>query len=208
MIVWQIFEAFLLAGLISFGGSVQLGPVNFGTIQTALNKNKKAAILFGLGGSLPELLYCGLAFGSSNLLSQYEGLEDYLKYLTTGILLVFGIYMILQKPSDGSTKTDQRTGREVWRGMTFGLLNPQLYPFWLIVITNLRSYDLVTSPSVYVQAAFVIGTAAGAFLLQYIVAVVTSRKREFVYTKLTTNFNKVFGGIIIAAALVQLVVNL
>ncbi|GAB5522668.1 MAG: hypothetical protein Roseis2KO_05400 [Roseivirga sp.] len=208
MILWHILEAFILAGLISFAGSVQLGPVNFGTIQTALNKNKKAAILFGFGGSLPELLYCGLAFGSSNLLSQYEGLEDYLKYLTTGILFVFGIYMMLQKPSEGGNNTDQQSGKEVWRGMTFGLLNPQLYPFWLIIITNLRSYNLVTDPSWLVQGAFVVGTAAGAFLLQYLVAVVTTRKREFVYMKLTTNYNKVFGGIILAVALVQLVINL
>lgn len=208
MIVWHILQAFILAGIISFAGSVQLGPVNFGTIQTALNKNKKAAILFGFGGSLPELLYCGLAFGSSNLLNQYEGLEAYLKYLTTGILFVFGIYMMFQKPSEGGTKTGQKSGKEVWRGMTFGLLNPQLYPFWLIIITNLRSYNLVTNPSWLVQGAFVVGTAAGAFLLQYLVAVVTTRKREFVYMKLTTNYNKVFGGIILAVALVQLVINL
>lgn len=208
MIVWDIFEAFILATLISFGGSVQLGPVNFGTIQTALNKNKKSAILFGLGGSLPELLYCGLALGSSNLLSQYEGLGDYLKYLTIGILLVFGIYTMFQKPSDGGNKPYQKSGKEVWRGMTYGLLNPQLFPYWLFIITLLRSNNLVTNPSWLVQVTFVVGTAAGAFLLQYIVAVVTTRKREFFYTKLTTNYNKVFGGILITIALGTLVINL
>lgn len=208
MIIWQIFQAFLIAGLISFVASVQLGPVNFGTIQTALNKNKKAAILFGFGGSLPELLYCSLAFGSSNLLSQYEGLGDYLKYLTIGILFVFGIYTIFQKSSDGGNKSYQKSGKEVWRGMTYGLLNPQLFPYWLFIITLLRSNNLVTNPSWFVQGAFVVGTAAGAFLLQYVVAVVTTRKREFIYTKLTTNYNKVFGGILIVIALGTLVINL
>lgn len=208
MIFWHILEAFVLALAISFAGSVQLGPVNFGTIQTALNKNKRAAILFGFGGSLPELLYCGLAFGSSNLLSRYEGLEDILKFATTGILFVFGLYLVLQKPSEGGSKTFDKSGKEVWLGMTFGLLNPQLYPFWLIVITYLRSNNLVTSPSWFVQGAFVIGTAAGAFLLQYLVAVVTSQKREFLYMKLTTNYNKVLGGIILTVALITLVINL
>lgn len=208
MIIWHIVEAFALATLISFAGSVQLGPVNFGTIQTALNKNKKAAILFGFGGSLPELLYCGLAFGSSNLLSRYEGLEDYLSFITTGILFVFGLYLVLQKPSEGGKKTFDKSGKEVWLGMTFGLLNPQLYPFWLIVITYLRSNQLITNPSWFVQGAFVIGTAAGAFLLQYLVAVITSNKREFLYMKLTTNYNKVLGGVILLVALVTLVINL
>ncbi|MCE7994144.1 MAG: LysE family transporter [Roseivirga sp.] len=208
MIIWHIFEAFFLATLISFVASIQLGPVNYGTIRTALNKNKKAAILFGFGGSLPELLYCSLAFGGSNLLIQYEGLGDYLKYLTIGVLLVFGIYTFFQKPSEGGSKTDQKSGKEVWRGMTFGLLNPQLFPYWLFVITLLRGYNLVTSPSWFVQGAFVVGTAVGAFLLQYLVAVVTTRKREFIYTKLTTNYNKVFGTILIALALATLVIDL
>ena len=208
MTLWHIVEALFLATAISFAGSVQLGPVNFGTIQTALNKNKKAAILFGLGGSLPELLYCGLAFGSSNLLNQYEGLGDYLKYLTTGILFIFGVVLLLQKPSEGGSKSLKKSGKEVWMGMTFGLLNPQLYPFWLIVITNLRSYNLVTDTSWPVQTAFVFGTAAGAFLLQILVAEFTSRKREFIYMRLTKNYNKVLGGIILAVALIQLVINL
>lgn len=209
MIAWDVVEAFFLATVISFAGSVQLGPVNFGTIQTALNKNKRAAILFGFGGSLPELLYCGLAFGGSNLLSRFEGLEAYLKYVTIGILFVFGMYLVLQKPSRGGMKSlKESNGKEVWLGMTFGLLNPQLFPYWLFIITYLRSQQLVTNPSWFVQGAFVIGTAAGAFLLQYLVAVFTSAKREFLYEKLTTNYNKVLGGIILAVALVTLVINL
>ena len=209
MIAWHILEAFFLATAISFAGSVQLGPVNFGTIQMALNKNQRSAILFGFGGSLPELLYCGLAFGSSNLLSRYEGLEDYLKYVTIGILFVFGMYLVLQRPAEGGKPTFKKTnGKEVWLGITFGLFNPQLFPFWLFVITYLRSNNFITNPSWLVQGAFVIGTAAGAFLLQYIVAVVTSRKREFLYMKLTTNYNKVLGGIILAVALITLVINL
>ncbi len=209
MIVYDIIEAFFLATAISFAGSVQLMPVNFGTIQRALNKNKKSAILFGFGGSLPELLYCGLAFGGSNLLSRFEGLEDYLKYVTTGILFVFGMYLMLQKPSRGGMKNlSESKGKEVWLGMTFGLFNPQLFPYWLFVITYLRGQNLITNPSWFIQGAFVIGTATGAFLLQYLVAVFTSAKREFLYEKLTTNYNKVLGGIILAVALVTLVINL
>jgi tRNA1(Val) A37 N6-methylase TrmN6 len=58
-----------------------------------------------------------------------------------------------------------------------------------------------------VQAAFVFGTAAGAFLLQYMVAVFTSKKREFVYMKLTKNYNRVLGAIILGVAVFQIVIN-
>ena len=206
--IWSIVQALFISTAISFAGSVQLGPVNFGTIHTALHKNKKAAILFGFGGSLPELLYCGLAIGSSNILSQFEGLEGYLKYLTTGVLFLFGIYLLFQKAASGHTsKQSKRTGKEIWMGATFGMLNPQLYPFWLFIITYLRSNSILENTSWPSQVAFVLGAALGAFLLQLLVAEFTTRKREFIYLRLTKNYNKVLGIIIIAIAVFQLVIN-
>ncbi len=206
--IWNVIEALFLATAISFAGSVQLGPVNFGTIHTALHKNKKAAIIFGFGGSLPELLYCGLAIGSSNFISQYEGLEDYLKYLTVGVLFLFGIYLIFQKASSEQKHKSTKKGKEIWLGATFGMLNPQLYPFWLFIITYLRSNAVLENTSWPSQVAFVIGAALGAFLLQVLVAEFTTRKREFIYMKLTKNYNRVLGAVIIAIAIVQLVINL
>ncbi len=208
MTLLLVLQAFGIATLISFAGSVQLGPVNFGTIQTALNKNFKSALLFGFGGSLPELLYSGLAIGGSSLLDQYEGLEDYLKYFTAAILLAFGVYLLFQKASSGMSEQEHKPGKSIWLGVTFGLLNPQLLPFWLVVITTLKSNNIMVDNSLPVQVAFVLGTAAGAFLLQYVVAVVTTRKRAFLYTKLTKNYNKVLGSVIIAVALILLIINL
>lgn len=205
--LWAVFSSLLLATAISFAGSVQLGPVNFGTIHTALNKDKQSAIRFGFGGSLPELLYCGLAFASANLLDQLEGFQNTLKYLTIGVLLVFGAYLIFQKSGSGMHH-QMKKGNELWLGATFGLLNPQLYPFWLFVITNLKTNQILTSGHWLVESAFVLGASLGAFLLQYLVAEFTSRKREFIYMRLTKNYNKVLGTVIIGIALIQLLLNL
>ncbi len=199
--------ALLLSTGISFAGSVQLGPVNFGTIYNALHKNKKAAILFGFGGSLPELLYCGLAFGSSNLLTQFEDLDNYLKYLTSAVLFIFGIYLLFQKSASRSSNVKIKEGKEVWRGAIFGLLNPQLFPFWLFIITYLRSNQVLDAAIWPVQAVFTVGAALGAFLLQLLVAEIASRKREFIYLRLTKNYNKVLGGVITTVAVIQLVIN-
>ena len=203
----SIVYALFISTAISFAGSVQLGPVNFGTIYTALHKNKKAAILFGFGGSIPELLYCGLAFGSSNLLAQFEGLNDYLKYLTSAVLFIFGTYLLFQRTASGSSNVNIKEGKEVWRGALFGLLNPQLFPFWLFIITNLRSNQVLTALDWPQQLAFTIGAALGAFLLQLIVAEIASRKREFIYLRLTKNYNKVLGAVILTVAIIQLVIN-
>lgn len=206
--IWIVFEALIIATVISFVASLQLGPVNMGTIHTALNKNKKAAIIFGLGGSLPELLYCGLAIGSSNIISQYEGLDDYLGYLTVGILFFFGLYLFFKKTGSNPENKKEKKGKEFWSGVTFGMLNPQLYPYWLFVITLLRSNSILENTSLPSQVAFVFGTALGAFLLQWLVAELTTRNRDFIFKKLTKNYNKVLGGVLIVMALIQLVINL
>lgn len=203
-----VLKSFLLATAISFAGSVQLGPVNFGTIHTALNKDKSSAILFGFGGSLPELLYSGLAFGGATFILQFEELQEYLKYLTSGILLVFGLFLVLQKSKDSNTVYQIKEGNYVWAGMLFGLFNPQLFPFWLFIISYLGSNNILVSESIYDQAAFCLGTMAGAFLLQWLVAEFTSRKREFIYLKLTKNYNKVLGVVILLVAIIQFVINL
>ena len=203
----SIVYALFISTAISFAGSVQLGPVNFGTIYTALHKNKKAAILFGFGGSIPELLYCGLAFGSSNLLTQFEGLNDYLKYVTSAVLFIFGTYLLFQRTASRSSNVNIKEGKEVWRGALFGLLNPQLFPFWLFIITNLRSNQVLTALDWPQQLAFTIGAALGAFLLQLIVAEIASRKRELIYLRLTKNYNKVLGAVILTVAIIQLVIN-
>lgn len=207
MIVLLIIKAFLLATAISFAGSVQLGPVNFGTIHTALNKHKNAAIRFGFGGSLPELLYCALVFGSAGLLERFGLFQDYLKYLTSGILFVFGLVLIFQKSGNGKRNYQIKDGNELWWGATFGLLNPQLYPFWLFIIAYLKSNNIHQFSTLSTQIAFAIGATVGAFILQYLVAVLAAKNKAFIYNKVAKNYNKVLGAVIIAVAIIQLVIN-
>ncbi|GHE56456.1 LysE family translocator [Roseivirga thermotolerans] len=206
----EALSSLALATVISFAGSVQLGPVNFGTLHTALHKDKKSAIRFGFGGSLPELLYCGLAVAGAGWLGRFEQWQEILQYCTVVVLFVFGVYLWFQKSHspEGQSSIQTSKGNELLVGATFGLLNPQLFPFWLVVITNLKSYGLITSTHVVVQVGFVVGAALGAFLLQLLVAEVTSRKREFIYMRLTRNYNKVLGAIIVGIAILQLLINL
>lgn len=205
---WVVFNSFLLAMAISFAGSVQLGPVNMGTIHMALKQDKKSAIMFGLGGSLPELFYSSLAFGSANLLSRISGLENYLNYITIAVLLSFGGYLILQKRPRMERQENFKKRGALAKGTAIGMLNPQLYPFWLFVIANLRTNGYLNFTQTSVQVAFVLGTAVGAFLLQYLVAEVTFRKRELFFVNITKNYSQVLGSVLIVIALFQLTTKL
>lgn len=205
---WVVINSFCLAVIISFVGSVQLGPVNMGTIHTALKQDKKSAIMFGLGGSIPELFYSSLAFGSANLLSHVKGLENYLNYLTIAVLLTFGVYLILQKRKKIEQQENFKKRGALAKGAAIGFLNPQLYPFWLFVIANIRTNGYLTLAEPATEVAFVLGTAVGAFILQYLVAEVTYRKREFFFVKFTKNYSQVLGSILIVIAIFQLTTEL
>jgi len=202
-----VIKSFLLATAISFAGSVQLGPVNFGTIHTALNKNKRSAILFGLGGSIPELLYSGIALFGATLVLNFEGIQVYLRYITSAILFVFALVLIFRKSVDANKVYDIKDSNYVWAGMLFGLFNPQLLPFWLLILSYLGSNEILVTQAFADKAAFSLGTMAGAFLLQWLVAEVTTRKREFIFLKLNKHYNKVLGSIILIVAIFQLFVN-
>ncbi|MFB0947583.1 MAG: hypothetical protein QMB24_15775, partial [Spirosomataceae bacterium] len=89
-------------------------------------------------------------------------------------------------------------------GLTLGLFNPQLLPFWLTVLVYLNTYFVIDS--LQSQVAFIGGTAAGAFGILSIFAFATFRFRE----RLLRFFHRIptgyfVGSIFITLAFLQLI---
>ena len=55
------FLLFAIAFVASLLGSLQAGPVNLAVLHTTLRQGQRAGLRVAVGGSLPELLYAGLA---------------------------------------------------------------------------------------------------------------------------------------------------
>ncbi len=201
-------KPFLLFGVtlvVSFAGSLQLGPANLAVIHTSLTEGPAASWRTAIGGALPELLYAGLA--AYTVASLQGALEwPYSSWIINTILLGIGMYWFLQKkaPIDLEPASPETTHREaLLRGLVAGLLNPQLYPFWVLILAGYRNYPLLSVQTPIESVSFAAGAAAGAFGLLGLVAWLTNRYREKMVQKLSGwPIQRILGGLLVIMAII------
>ena len=104
--MFSIILIFCASCLVSFLGSLQLGPVNLFVINSVLFDTKRTALYVALGGCLPEFIYCGLAVYANNYLLQSDTFHFYFKLVFIIILIVIGFVFLFKKPSQISFKNE------------------------------------------------------------------------------------------------------
>ncbi len=205
------FKPLILFGatlMVSFAGSLQLGPANLAVIHTSLTEGPAASWRTAIGGALPELLYAGLA---AYTVASLQGILEwpYSSWIINAILLGVGIYWLLQKNVSTDTKPTLPTTTHraaLLRGLVAGLLNPQLYPFWVLILAGYRNYPLLSVQTTAESVGFATGAAAGAFGLLGLVAWLTNRYRENIARKLTGwPIQRILGGLLVILAIIGFV---
>ncbi|GHB59322.1 LysE family translocator [Persicitalea jodogahamensis] len=207
----EVLKPMLLFGVtlvVSFVGSLQLGPANLAVIHTGLTNGLAASRRTALGGALPELLYAGLA--AYTVVGLKEVMEwPYLRWIVNFALLGVGGYWLLQK--NASVKYEPPYGKNthraaLLRGLVAGVLNPQLYPFWVLVLAGYHNYPLLSVQTPIDAVVFAMGSAAGALGLLVMVAWLTARHRENILRKLTKwPVQRILGGLLVFLALIGLI---
>ena len=133
----SILLIFIFSCLVSFIGSLQLGPVNLFVINSALHDSKKAAYYIAIGGCLPEFIYCALAVFANSYLLNYEWLIISFKIAFIIVLLIVGFVFYFKKQYSIIIKNDilakQKPIQYILKGFSLAALNPQLLPFWVFV---------------------------------------------------------------------------
>lgn len=197
---------FLVAAGISYVASLQLGPVNLRVIQSTVQHNKSYALRVGFGGSLPEIIYAGIAFYITELIDFESFDSKWFSFITLPVFLFLALYNFLKKSKPQSidnVKEVPSNGRGFIEGFILAMLNPQLITFWLIIITYLKTKGWLMDATLAQQSFFILGCAAGAFVLQLTFIAVAERYKNVILKKLGANFNKVIGGLFLLLALVD-----
>jgi threonine/homoserine/homoserine lactone efflux protein len=194
--------------IVSFVGSLQLGPANLAVIHTSLTKGSAASWRTAIGGALPELFYAGLA--AYTVVSLQGVLQwAYNQWIVSSILSVIGIYWLFKKnvPIDRESTHSGATHRvALLRGLVAGLLNPQLYPFWVLILAGYGSYPLLSVQTLGDSVAAALGAAFGAFGLLGLVAWLTNRYRENIAQKLSAwPIQRILGGLLVVMAIIGFV---
>lgn len=192
----------LLTALISFVGSVHPGPVNLAVVQATLSRNFKVGIWVAISGTLPEIIYTIIALKSQVFLARNQAIFEFLELAIIPFFLIIGFHSLYTaSKSTQNIQLNQRP-KEILNGFVGGMLNPQLLPFWVVVLVYLNSFFSLESFSS--QFSFVIGAALGAFLILLIFAYLTNRfqiKILGLFSKYAVN--KVIGLFFISMALFQ-----
>ncbi|WP_259014631.1 LysE family transporter [Emticicia fluvialis] len=192
----------LLTALISFLGSVQPGPVNLAVVQATLSRSFKDGVYVAVSGSLPEVIYTIAALKGRLLLMQNQILLDALQLAAIPFFLITGLFSLFTKAKTTTAIKTTKIHKETLGGFGKGMLNPQLLPFWLVVLVYLHSFYSLQSFSS--QLSFVLGAALGSFAILLLFAWLAKRFQGQLHGLfLRFSFNKAIGLLFISMAVGQ-----
>lgn len=202
---------FILIGatLVSFMGSLQLGPVNLFVIDAVLFNGRKTALGIAIGGSIPELLYCALAVYLNAHLMKFDLLLIIFKIVVIVLLIILaGIYFVKKGSQLKPAKIhDTKPGytQTIYKGFILALFNPQLLPFWMFVHLYFNSTHYLKMETLFQQSLFVIGAGLGAFLLLNTFIVVIHKHKLKILRYVNNNYYyKIVSILLFSLALHQL----
>jgi threonine/homoserine/homoserine lactone efflux protein len=158
---------FIIATLASFIGSLQAGLVNTAVLAHTVQRGPEAGRRMAIGGSIPEVLYAGVAYLFANAVLDKLGIGQERIGMAVGVVLVgMGVYFtFIFKPKFDPERMDVKaTGLR--RGLVLGLANPQLVLFWCGVVLALHAYG-IKGQGLIGMIAFGLGAFTGAILLLF-----------------------------------------
>lgn len=213
----EVIGAFLVAAAASFYGSVVLGILNTAVIETALNENRRNAILVAIGGVIPEIPYTLIPLFFAHKLASIEAQTTIIGIIVGCILLAYGGYIIYSSYQEKEAKKTiykEDSKNPLVKGMLLGFLNPQLIFFWSAVIVliesgtfNVFGREIVSLTSLHSKIAFALGASSGALLILVIYARVASKYRDKLLNLIGSKLNMIVGLFFIIFGLIVIIKN-
>lgn len=197
---------FFITFFISFVGSIHPGPLNLSVIQTTLQKGLYPALLLALGGIIPEIIYGYLAVEGVIIFERHPTVFNAMTWATIPILFVLGVQQIIttRKPKPLRRTSTHHQGTS--KGFLLSITNPQLLPYWIVVLVSYQNYEFLTVRDFFDKIFFVLGASSGAFALNYFYAYLADRQREKIFGYINQNrFEQIIGWTFIGMGLLQLI---
>lgn len=159
-----IIKIFTWGMIISFLGSLPLGPLNLFTVYISVSKGVDAGLAFCLGCIISELIFVRLALISMNWLSKRQKLFKTLEWITIVIIVtlaIFSFYAALNKTGFTSAMP-VNIQHPFLSGILFSALDPMKIPFWFLWSTFLISNKTLITENKYYNF-YVVGIGVGSF---------------------------------------------
>lgn len=135
----QLCKIFIWGMIISFLGSLPLGPLNLITTYISVANGVNAAMLFAAGCIISELIFVRLALTAMSWISQRQKLFKILEWITIVIILLLAVFSFkaaIQKTGFASAMPAS-INYPFCSGLLFSAIDPMKIPFWFLWSTFL-----------------------------------------------------------------------
>lgn len=158
--------------LISFLGSLPLGPLNLITTYVSVAKGNCAGFAFAAGCILTELIFVRLAVISMEWISRKQQLFKTLEWITVLIILTLAVYsFIAAYGQTGFTSAmPVNIKSPFWYGLAMSALDPMKIPFWFLWSSFLLGKKILIPESSfynYYTAGIGVGSLLGFIIFIY-----------------------------------------
>lgn len=198
----DILQAFFIATVFSFLGSIPPGALNLTVIQIGLKGDKNGAIRFAIGAIIFEFIYATIAVGVQCFFVSQIDYTFYFKIIAALALLVLGVINILSKPNNKRARDIEKGSSKFKQGMLISGFNLLPIPYWVVITAYLESQEWVV---VNRQTFwfYILGICVGAFLLLAGLGIAASKSN--IPIKNNQLINKIMGIIFIGLSIYMFV---
>lgn len=153
----------LLSGLIL---SIPIGPVNLTILNEGARRGFKYAALVGLGGSIMDIIYCGIAFTGFSNFFHNEIVKATMEVLSFLFIIFLGIKFMTATSVPQTGRIGHRMEERLhphsafMTGFVRVLGNPGLLGGWIVLSGSFLAHDLV-QPTWRSKAACMAGVLSG-----------------------------------------------
>lgn len=157
-------QAFGVAYVFSFCGSIPPGTINLTVLQTGLDKKVGVALRLALAAALMEYPYAWIAVKFTDWILSSPVIVDNLRIITGVVMVTLGIFSLMaaNKPTKFSDRFNESGFR---RGVLLGILNPMAIPFWTAMTTYLKGQGWIDLSSTLSLHSYLLGVSMGGFTL-------------------------------------------
>lgn len=190
----------LIKGFITgYGASVPLGPLGVLVIQKTLSRGRNSGFFTGLGSSLSDTFYAGIALISLAFIQKFFATHGNSVYLVAGIVIIFfGIKVYFTNPIKqiAQKKGKKRHLEDFFEGFAMTITNPGSLFFVLWFFTFL-GVDTTNSEGHFSAITTLTGVLLGTMAWWLTLSTTIDKFRKHFRIKQLITMNKISGVVII-----------
>ena len=189
--------------LISFLGSLPLGPLNLITTYVSVAKGENAGFALAAGCILSEIIFVRLAVISMEWISKRQQFFKVLEWLTIILILILAVFSFIAgyRQTGFTSAMPANIKFPFWYGVAMSALDPMKIPFWFLWSTFLLSKSILIPKRNfynYYTAGIGIGSLLGFMLFIYGGSYFISAIKSNQYI-----LNWIIGAVLLATAIIQ-----